>query len=230
MYQSNLSIKAWAEEDRPREKLLLKGKSVLSDAELIAILLGSGFKDTSAVELAKQLLQKAENNLNALGKFAPQELMEFKGIGEAKAVTIAAALELGRRRQQTNALERKIVTCSQDIYEIIGPEIADLSHEEFWIVMLNRRNAVLSHQLVSKGGMTGTVVDPKVLFGIALREKATALAIAHNHPSGQLKPSQGDIQITKQIKEAGKVLNIDIIDHIIVTDQGYYSFADTNNM
>jgi DNA repair protein RadC len=156
--------------------------------------------------------------------------MEFKGIGEAKAVTIAAALELGRRRQQTNALERKVVTCSQDIYEIIGPEIADLSHEEFWIVMLNRRNAVLSHQLVSKGGMTGTVVDPKVLFGIALREKATALAIAHNHPSGQLKPSQGDIQITKQIKEAGKVLNIDIIDHIIVTDQGYYSFADTNNM
>jgi len=223
---NHLTIKSWAEEDRPREKLLLKGKHVLSDAELVAILIGSGNAKESAVELSKRILGKSANNLNELGKVSVKELMEFKGIGEAKAITIIAALELGRRRRETEAMRREKITTSKDAADIFQPLLGDLHHEEFWMLFLNRDNLVIGKQSVSTGGMSGTVVDPKIIFKAALDQKASSVILCHNHPSGNLKPSEQDIRLTKNLVEAGKVLEISVLDHLIVTQNGCYSFAD----
>jgi DNA repair protein RadC len=228
-YQQISGIKSWAEEDRPREKMLLKGKSALSDAELIAILLGSGTREMTAVELARQLLARAGNNLIQLGQLSIEQLMQFKGIGEAKAITLAAALELGRRRQKADAHERFCIRSSSSAYELLAPLMADLPHEEFWVVCLNRKNDVLSYQKVTSGGITGTVVDPRMMFGAAFAEKScTAIIMAHNHPSGAVQPSEADKKLTKKMVEAGDLLDISVIDHMIITDRGYYSFRDND--
>jgi len=221
-----LNLKAWAEEDRPREKLMGKGRQVLSEAELIAILIGSGSRNETAVELSKRILSAVENNLNELGKLGVNELTKFKGIGEAKAVSIVAALELGRRRKETETVKREKITTSKDAYEAMKPKMVDLPHEEFWLVLLNRANGIIKKELISRGGVAGTVVDTKIIFKCAVEHYASSIIICHNHPSGNLKPSEADIKITKGIKEAGKIMEIPLIDHLIITDAGYYSFAD----
>ncbi|MTI20879.1 JAB domain-containing protein [Fulvivirga sp. RKSG066] len=225
-----LNIKSWAEEDRPREKLLLKGKASLSEAELIAILIGSGTASMSAVDLSKQILGHTNNNLNDLAKLTVQELMKFKGIGEAKAISIVAALELGRRRKESEVVKKPKITCSQDAYDIMRAHLLDLSHEEFWVLMLSRSNQVIKKQLISSGGVSGTVADPKIIFKMALDELASSIILSHNHPSGNLKPSQADINLTKKLKEAGEMLEIPVLDHLIFTNDGYFSFADENLM
>jgi len=225
-----LTIKSWAEEDRPREKLLLKGRHVLTDAELIAILIGSGSKKESAVELSKRILSEFGNNLNEIAKLSVQDLMKFKGIGEAKAISIVAAMELGRRRKETETLKREKVITSKDIFEIFRPQFMDLPHEEFHILLLNRSNHLIRKENVSKGGISGTVVDPKIIFKIALTHQASSIVLCHNHPSGNLKPSAEDISLTKKIKEAGAFLEIPILDHVIISDMGYFSFADEGMM
>ena len=222
----HIAIKSWAEADRPREKLLLNGRRHLTNAELTAILIGSGSRNETAVELSKRILTAFNNDLNAFGKVSIQELSKFKGIGEAKAMTIVAALELGRRRSETRVEEVLKITQAQDIYKYLLPIYSDLDHEEFWIVLLNRANHVLSKHLVSRGGRTGTIADPKIIFKVALEHNAASLILSHNHPSGQLKPSEADISITKKLVEAGKLLELMILDHLIVTNTGYYSFAD----
>lgn len=226
----NLAITAWAEEDRPREKLLMKGKHNLSDAELLAILLGSGSKEQSAVSLAQDILRSTGNDLNELGKRSLADYLKFKGIGPAKAITIAAALELGRRRQLTNIKDRPKITCSRDSYHVIAPLLMDLPHEEFWILLLNRANKVLDRKMVSLGGTTGTVVDTKVVFKKAIDGQAVYLVLAHNHPSGNIFPSPQDLELTKKLVEAGKILSIKILDHLIIGDKGYYSFADEGKL
>jgi DNA repair protein RadC len=225
-----LTIKSWAEEDRPREKLLLKGKHALSDAELIAILISSGNTGETAVELSKRILVHVQNNLNELGKMSIKELMEFKGIGQAKAMSIVAALELGRRRRETEVLKREKITTSKDAAAIFQALLADLYHEEFWMLFLNRANLVIGKQAVSTGGMSGTVVDPKIIFKAALDHKASSIILCHNHPSGNLKPSEQDIRLTKNLIEAGRVLEIGVLDHVIVSQNGFYSFADEGMM
>jgi DNA repair protein RadC len=225
-----LSIKQWAEEDRPREKLLLKGRATLSDAELIGILIGSGTSEMSAVELSKQILQQSGNDLNALAKLSVKDLMQFKGIGEAKAIAIVSALELGRRRKESEPTKRTVIRSSSDTYQLMKPELMDLPHEEFWVVLLNRANQVIRKQPVSAGGVTGTVVDPRIIFKLALQELATSLILVHNHPSGNLKPSDCDLNITKKLREGGHLLEIMVIDHVIFTNNGYFSFADENLM
>ena len=224
--ETNLNIVSWAEEDRPREKLLLKGKSALSDAELIAILIGSGTRSMSAVDVAKIILSDAAHNLNELARFSVKDLQKVKGIGEAKAISIVSALELGRRRRETHFTNKVRITCSTDIYELMKPELLDLPKEEFWVVLLNRANRVLSKQQVSIGGVSGTVADPKIIFKAALDRYASSIILVHNHPSGNMKPSQADISLTNKMKEAGKLLEIPVLDHIIFSDQGYLSFAD----
>ncbi len=221
-------IKSWAEDDRPREKLLLKGRNALSDAELIAILIGSGNAQESAVEVARKILkdEKVKDNLVELGKLSVNELIKHKGIGEAKAVTIVAAMELGNRRRETEALQREQVTTSKDAAAIIQRHLADLSHEEFWILMLNRANKIIGKQHVSQGGIAGTVVDAKMVFKPALEHSASSVILCHNHPSGNLQPSNEDIKLTKKLQDAGTNLDVKVIDHIIVTDSGYFSFAD----
>ncbi len=221
-----LTIKSWAEEDRPREKLMLKGRHVLSDAELVAILISSGNKEETAVELSKRILGKVENNLNELGRLTVKDLMEFKGIGEAKAITIVAAMELGRRRKTDDTIKRDKITTSKDAADIFQPLLGDHMHEEFWILFLNRANMVMGKHPVSSGGMAGTVVDPKMIFKAALDNKASSVILCHNHPSGNTKPSDADIKLTKNIAEAGRVLEIPVLDHIIVTQSGFFSFAD----
>jgi DNA repair protein RadC len=221
-----LNIKSWAEEDRPREKLMGKGRQILSEAELIAILIGSGSRNETAVELSKRILSAVENNLNELGKLSVKELTKFKGIGEAKAVSIVAALELGRRRKETDAIKREKIVTSKDAYDALRGKIADLPHEEFWLLILNRANAIVKKELISRGGVAGTVVDTKIIFKSAVEHYASSIIICHNHPSGNLKPSDADIKITKNIKEAGKIMEIPLIDHLIITENGYYSFAD----
>lgn len=222
----SFAITAWAEEDRPREKLLLKGKHALSDAELLAILIGSGTPGQSAVGLSQQILASVENSLHELGKRSIKELEKFKGIGEAKAITIAAALELGRRRQLSDLRERPKITSSREAFDVVAPLFADLGHEEFWVVFLNRANEVISKKMLSSGGKNGTVVDVKMLFKHAIEAEASGLIAFHNHPSGNLKPSQTDIDLTKKIKESGRMLEIGLFDHLIVSERGYYSFAD----
>lgn len=219
-------ITNWSEDDKPREKLMLKGKSVLSDAELIAILIGSGSRSESAVDLSKRILASVDCNLNALGKLSITQLMVFKGIGEAKAISIIAALELGRRRRSEEAVELKKVTSSKVIFEIMQPIIGELPHEEFWIIYLNNSNKVISKSQLSKGGITGTLVDVRIVFKTALEMGATALILCHNHPSGTLIPSEADKQITKKLKLAGDSLEIKVLDHLIVTESSYFSFAD----
>ena len=220
------SIKYWAEDDKPREKLMLKGKTALSDAELIAILIGSGSRNESAVELSKRILASVGNNLNALGKQSLQQLMNFKGIGEAKAITIAAAMELGRRRREEEGVDLKVITSSRAVFEIMQPLIGELPHEEFWIIYLNNSNKVIYKNQLSKGGITGTVVDVRIVFKTALEQNAVGIILVHNHPSGALQPSEQDRQVTRHLKAAGHSLSIQVLDHVIVTEKGYLSFAD----
>ncbi|MDT0650542.1 RadC family protein [Autumnicola edwardsiae] len=220
------SIKNWAEGDRPREKLLQKGRVSLSDSELIAILIGSGNRTESAVELSKRILASTKNNLSELGRLSITQLCEFKGIGTAKAITIVAALELGRRRRVEEALDRKKITSSNSVFELMQPIIGELPHEEFWIVYLNNSNKVLDQLQLSKGGITGTLVDVRITLKKALELGATAIILAHNHPSGNLNPSEADKQLTKKLKTASESLDIKVLDHIIVTEKSYFSFAD----
>ena len=229
-YDQKITIKAWAEEDRPREKLATKGKRFLSDAELIAILIGSGNKNESAVELSKRILLACDNSLAQLGKLSIQELSKFKGIGEAKAISIIAALELGQRKKGTPAIQKAPISSSRDAYQFITSQFADLNHEEFWMLLLNRANKVVSKHLISKGGQAGTIADPKIIFQTALENHAASLIFAHNHPSGNLKPSQADIDLTRKLIAAGHLLDIAVLDHLIVTDHDFYSFADEGMM
>lgn len=225
-YEHKISIKAWAEEDRPREKLSAQGRRALTDAELIAILIGSGSQTESAVELSKRILHHYSNDLNNLSKASIAELSRFKGIGEAKAISIIAALEVGRRRNETEVKTPEIIKGSKDAYQILRKTFMDLNHEEFWLLLLHQSGKVIAKELISKGGLTGTVADPKIIFNIALQHNAVSIVMAHNHPSGNLKPSQLDIDLTKKIANAGKMLDINVLDHIIVTNDGFYSFAD----
>ncbi|MGJ8666831.1 MAG: RadC family protein [Patiriisocius sp.] len=226
LYSTPFSIKQWNEDDRPREKLLNKGKAALSDAELIAILIGSGSRNESAVSLSQRILSKAENNLNDLGKCTVAQLMEFKGIGEAKAISIVAAMELGRRRRAGEALEKQKVTSSKSVFELMQPVLGDLPHEEFWIVYMDNSNKVLQKVQLSKGGITGTLVDVRLAFKNALQLGAVGLILVHNHPSGTLKPSHADKQLTQKLVKAGESLDIKVLDHVIVTEKSYFSFAD----
>jgi len=224
--EQNFSIKNWAEDDKPREKLMLKGKQALSDAELIAILIGSGSRNESAVSLSKRILASVDNNLNALGKLSLKQLMEFKGIGEAKAISIAAALELGRRRRVEETVELKKISSSKAVFEIMQPLIGELPHEEFWVLFLNNSNKVIHKSQLSKGGMTGTIVDIRMIFKIAFEQNATSIILTHNHPSGKLEASNADKEITQKLKLAGEQLEIRVLDHIIITEKGYLSFQD----
>lgn len=226
MEHQKITIKQWAEDDRPREKLMLKGKTSLSDAELLAILIGSGHREESAVELCKRILAMYNNNLSVLAKQSISKLTAFKGIGEAKAIAIIAALEIGQRRRLSERIEEPIITTSSDVFELINPIIGDLEHEEFWVLYLNNSNKVKYKAPLSKGGITGTVVDIRLLFQTALEQKAVGIILTHNHPSGKVKPSDADIQITKKIKEAGRIMDIQLLDHLIITEYSYYSFAD----
>jgi DNA repair protein RadC len=221
-----LNIKSWAAEDRPREKLLLKGTSALSDAELIAILLGSGTAKLSAVELSKIILQSVNHNLNDLAKLTVKDLVKIKGIGEAKAITIIAALELGRRRKDQEPTDKPKVTSSASAFEMVQGDLMDLPHEEFWVLLLNRAQRLIKKKRISEGGVSGTVADPKIIFKLALEELASGVIVVHNHPSGNLSPSQSDIDLTKKLKEAGKVMEIQLLDHLIIAGKKYYSFAD----
>ena len=222
----SLPITAWAEDDRPREKLMNLGRHVLSDAELLAILLGSGSRNESAVSLSKRILQSVDNNLAQLGKQTLSELMKFKGIGEAKAITIAAAMELGRRRQASSFLERPVITCSRDAYLAIAPSLMDHLHEEFWMLLLSKSNKMIGKVQMSSGGTDATIVDRKMIFRKAIEGQATSIVVCHNHPSGRLRPSTADLDLTKKIKESGKILGVQLMDHLIIGDGGYYSFAD----
>jgi DNA repair protein RadC len=222
-------IKAWAEDDRPREKFLLKGKQSLSNTELLAILIATGTKNESAVDLARKILQLTNDNLNELGKLSINDLKKVKGIGEAKAITIAAALELGRRRKDEDAKQIEIVKTSREVFNYFEPLLADLPHEEFWILLLARNRKVIARVKISEGGVAGTVVDTKIIFKHAIENLASYIVLCHNHPSGNLQPSTADIQITKNLKNAAKLLDIDIVDHIIIGNNKYYSFADNDN-
>ena len=224
----NLSIKQWALEDRPREKLLVKGIRSLSDAELIAILIGSGTKDASAVSIARHILQENENNLNRLSKMSVEELCRFRGIGEAKAISIVAALELGRRRKEIPGSELKKITSSQDVFEFFRPLLTDLPHEEFWILHLNRSNKVLAKKKISQGGISGTLIDIRLVLKDALDNRCVSLILCHNHPSGNLQPSDADIKITRKIYDAAKMMDIRLLDHLIIGENSYFSFADEN--
>lgn len=223
---TKLNIKHWSPEDRPREKLLMKGVSALSDAELIAILLGSGTKTLSAVELAKIILRTTGNNLHELARLSVKDLIKIKGVGDVKALTIIAAMELGRRRKDSDVNEKLKIITSKDAYELIKEDLLDIQHEEFWIIVLNRANRVIKKHQISQGGVNGTVADPKIIFKIALEELGSGIILAHNHPSGSLTASQADIDLTKKLRDAGKLLEIQVLDHLIVAGQKYFSFAD----
>lgn len=225
-----LSIKDWAVEDRPREKLLSKGINSLTNAELIAILIGSGNRNETAVELSKRILDNVENNLNTLGKQSVKDLQKEKGIGEAKAISIMAALELGRRRKTADILKKPKVTSSNDVFEIFEPLLGDLPHEEFWILLLNRANKIIDKFKISQGGIAGTVIDVKLILKQAIDKLASSIILCHNHPSGNIHPSNSDTDITKKLKDAGQLMDIAVLDHIIVTDKKYYSFADEGNL
>jgi len=223
---SSFSIKNWSQDDQPREKLRDKGKAALSDAELVAILIGSGNRDESAVALCKRILASVDYNLSELGRLSINQLMAFKGIGEAKAITIVAAMELGRRRRGEEALEKKKITSSASVFELMQPIIGELPHEEFWIIYLNNSNKVIQKNQLSKGGITGTLVDVRLALKTALEVGATGIILAHNHPSGTLKPSNSDKQLTTKLNTAAQSLDIKILDHLIITEKAYFSFAD----
>ncbi len=224
----NISIKQWAEEDRPREKLLLKGKSSLSEAELIGILIGSGTRTMTAVDLSKQILSSVNNDLHALARLTVADLQKFSGIGEAKAINIVSALELGRRRKEAEAPKVEKITSAQSVYNLMRPHLQDLPHEEFWIILLKQNNQVIKKVLISRGGVSGTIVDPKIIFKQALGALASHIILVHNHPSGNLKPSQTDVELTKRLVNAGRILQIPVIDHLIYADTGYLSMVDEN--
>lgn len=219
-------IRSWSEDDRPREKLQAKGKSALSDAELIAILIGSGSRNETAVALSQRMLSAAANNLNVFGKWSLQQYMAFKGIGEAKAIAIAAAMELGRRRRMSETVEPTKITSSKTVFELMQPIIGELPHEEFWVLYLNNANKILHKAQLSKGGITGTIVDVRLAFKRALEYQATAMILCHNHPSGTLVASDADKQITRKMTLAGESIDIKVLDHLIVTEKAYFSFAD----
>ena len=223
---NSFSIKNWSQDDQPREKLRDKGKIVLSDAELVAILIGSGSREESAVDLCKRILASVDHNLNALGKLSLTQLMEFKGIGEAKAITIAAAMELGRRRRLEDAVQLDKITSSRSVFDVMQPILGELPHEEFWILYLNNSNKVIQKNQLSKGGITGTLVDVRLVLKSALEVGATSLILCHNHHSGTLKPSQADKDITQKLKNAAQSLDIKVLDHLIITEKTYFSFAD----
>lgn len=224
--ENNSSIKNWNEDDRPREKLATKGRSSLSDAELLAIIMGSGSRNESAVELAKRILKSANNNWNELAKYSITDLCLFKGIGEAKAISIITALEIGRRRNTQDVLERKKISSSSDAAIILQQQIGDLPNEEFWIMYLNQGNRVIKTEQISRGGITQTSVDVRLIFKRSLELMATGIILSHNHPSGNLVPSAADKSITQKIKEGALLLDIQVLDHVIVSQKNYYSFAD----
>ncbi len=228
---SKIPINRWAEDDRPREKLLLKGKTNLSNAELLAILIGSGNKELSAVELAQKIMDAAENNLIELSKFSVSELTKnFKGIGTAKAISIVAALELGKRRLMEQALERKKIKSSKDAYELLVPFLTDKYSEEFRILLLDTSNQLIKNIQIGTGGFSSTSADPKKIFKEALDHYSSSIILAHNHPSGNKKPSDTDAKLTKRLINAGKYLDINILDHLILVNDGYFSFADEGMM
>jgi DNA repair protein RadC len=224
--EQTFTIKRWAPEDRPREKLLLKGKSSLSDAELIAILLGTGTSTMSAVDLGKAVLHAGSNDLHTLAAMSLSELVKVKGIGEAKAITIIAAMELGRRRKDLDVHQKPKITGSRDVYELMKSDLLDIPHEEFWILLVNRANRVIKKVQISQGGVAGTVADPKIIFKLAVENLASGIILAHNHPSGNLTASQADINLTQKLKEGAKLLEMQVLDHIILAGQKYFSFAD----
>jgi len=226
MQETKISIKKWAKDDRPREKLLGKNPSTLSDSELLSILIGNGHREKNAVELAKEVLRLGKNNLNELGKVTIQEMMRLKGIGKVKAITIVAALELGRRRQAALSLDKPIVKSSRDIANYMQALFRDLPHEVFAVAYLNQANRINHLEIISKGGITGTVADPRVILKKAILEDAVSLIVCHNHPSGSLQPSRADQELTRKLKEAAKLFDISLFDHIIVSESGYFSFAD----
>ncbi len=220
------SIKNWAADDRPREKLLTKGIETLSDAELIAILIGSGNRNESAVELCKRILADNNHNLNELAKLSISDLQKYKGIGEAKAISIVAALELGKRRNISEVIERKQIKSSKDIFEIFGQKLGDLPYEEFWLIILNRANKIIEMKRISAGGVSGTVTDIKIILKAAIEKTASGIIVCHNHPSGNIKPSSADINLTKKLKSACELVDISFLDHLIVSYNQFYSFAD----
>ncbi len=222
----NLSIKDWAEDDRPREKLLSKGIQALSDAELIAILIGSGNREMSAVELSKHILSNFANDLNLVAKKTVKELTAFKGIGEAKAISILAALELGKRRDSSVVNEQKKINCSKDIFDLMNEKFRDLPYEEFWVIYLNRSNKIIEKIKMSQGGISGTVVDIRLVLKNAVENLASSIILSHNHPSGQIKASQQDIDLTQKLKKASLYFDISVLDHVIVADNQYFSFVD----
>ncbi len=222
----NLRIKDWALEDRPREKLLSKGLKSLTDAELLAILIGSGQKNESAVEVAKKVLNLAQNNLNELGKLSISEFETIKGIGETKAITLISALELGRRRKLSESKEKYKIGGSKDAFNYMQPFLEDLSYEEFWVIYMNRSNRIIDQVKISQGGISGTVIDVRIILKHAIEKLASTIIICHNHPSGNLQPSKSDIQITSKLKEAAKFHDVELLDHLIICDSSYYSFAD----
>ena len=227
-YNTKTTIKTWAEEDQPREKLLLKGKSSLSDAELLAILIGSGSTHLTAVDLCKIILNEYKNNLNELAKCSVNDFIKFKGIGEAKAVTIVAAIELGRRRKEEEVLKKIKISSSNEAYNFLKPYLMDLDHEQFWILLLNRNLELIKPIQISSGGVSGTIADPKIIFKYAIENLANSIILSHNHPSGNLKPSEADIQLTKKLKQASQLFDINLADHIIFTNHGFYSMSDQN--
>jgi DNA repair protein RadC len=222
----SLKITDWAVEDRPREKLIQKGSSSLSDAELLAILINSGTKDRSAVDLGRELLGIVNNNLNSLGKLTIADIKKIRGIGTARAVTIAASLELGRRRKMAEVQVVPQIRSSKDVADIFQPLLSDLVHEEFWILFLNRSNKVINRMKLSQGGISGTVTDVRIVMKKAIEYLASGIIVCHNHPSGNLNPSESDSKITQKIKEAGNLMDIQLLDHLIISDKDYYSFAD----
>lgn len=223
---ASFGIKSWAEEDRPREKMVQKGRAALSDAELIAILLGSGTTKLTAVDVAMLMLQAVDNDLNELARLSIKQLCRHPGVGPAKAITVVAALELGRRRKEAGAGRRTTITSSRDIYQLVRPALQDLPHEEFWVILLNRANVVMRQEKISSGGVAGTVADPKLIFKHALEHLASSIILVHNHPSGNRQPSAADLALTKKLRQAGDFLDLPVLDHLIYTDRGYYSFAD----
>lgn len=222
----SLSIKQWSDADKPREKLRRNGRSVLSNAELIAILIGSGNKNESAVQLSKRILNSSGNSLPELARLSVEQLMRFQGIGEAKAITIVAAMEISRRRRTAEITPRTVIKTSNQVYQLLQPFLADLQHEEFWIVYLNNSNRVLESSQLSKGGITGTLVDVRLVIKKALNLGAVALVLAHNHPSGTLVPSEADKQITLKLVNASKAMDMKVLDHLIIAQDSYFSFAD----
>jgi len=225
---TRLSIKNWAVEDRPREKMLSRGIQSLTDVELIALLIGSGIRKVSAVDLARQILHLAGNNLDKLGKYTVPDLKKLKGIGQARAITIVAALELGRRRKQSDSPEYAKITSSNEVFNLMHPLLSDLAHEEFWVLILNRSNKVIDKQKISQGGITGTVTDIRLILKMAIDNLATSMILCHNHPSGNLQPSDADISITRRLKESSSLMDISLLDHIIIAGKSYFSFADEN--